>query len=368
MKKKINLIGGVKIMRKLVLLLSILHIFLFTSIAQTNVIGSIKVIPENISISDPVLFVIFAPPFSGGCTHQFSVDSIIDRKIYISGKYDSNNKCGDLWDKEVNDTINIGFFPVGVYEIIYTFIDINQYGATYPTYPTEIYNLTFVVSAQITQEQADEIVLEHLSQESASYSLFAKEDMQENMIITTSAGEAIELDYACWVYYISYGDNTGGYLIVNENNGNLLEINPKSNAVPNDLAEWRVVVPIKIPLMEFSLADTSCQWKNLVYEWEGKVIIINSNEELENYIECIGENYPAIDFLKKSLLVANGMATSTYYYCAIEMLMQLKYKYYAVEVDLRLSQAAVIRPWQTAIVIDKIEADSIVDLKISIKD
>jgi hypothetical protein len=109
----------------------------------TGIIGSIKVIPENISIYDSVFFVMYAPPFGGGCSHQFNVDSIIATKVYISGKYDSNRKCGELWDKEVNDTINIGLFPAGTYKLTYTFIDINPYGSVYPT---ERYNIKFVVS------------------------------------------------------------------------------------------------------------------------------------------------------------------------------------------------------------------------------
>ena len=98
------------------------------------------------------------------------------------------------------------------------------------------------LSAQITQEQADEIVLEHLSQVSVPYSLFAKEDVQKNMIITTSAGEILELDYSCWVYNVRSGYTAfGNYLIVNESNGNLLEIKPKSESVPDDLEKWRIV-------------------------------------------------------------------------------------------------------------------------------
>ena len=114
-----------------------------TNSTDPEIIGNIKVIPENISIYDSILFVTFASPFSGSCTQQLNVDSIIDTKIYISGKYNSNNKCGAEWDKKVNDTINVGLFPAGVYEIIYTFIDINQYGAMYPT---EIHRIKFFVS------------------------------------------------------------------------------------------------------------------------------------------------------------------------------------------------------------------------------
>jgi hypothetical protein len=53
----------------------------------------------------------------------------------------------------------------------------------------------------------------------------------------------LELDYSCLIYYINYleGTNTARYLVVKESNGNLLEVNPKNNAAPSNLAEWRII-------------------------------------------------------------------------------------------------------------------------------
>jgi hypothetical protein len=54
-------------------------------------------------------------------------------------------------------------------------------------------------------------------------------------------------------------------------------------------------------------------WRNLNHEteydyiWEGKLSIINNNEELENYLICT-EEYPVIDFSKHTLLLASGIA------------------------------------------------------------
>jgi len=118
-------------------------------------------------------------------------------------------------------------------------------------------------SVQITQEQADEIVLQRMSQETRNYALYAKENVQTKMTITTSAGEELELNYPCWVYCVSL--NTAGkafsgrYLIVNESNGNLLEVNPESIAEPNDLAEWRTVDKLlKIgEITEIKLGETA---------------------------------------------------------------------------------------------------------------
>ena len=96
----------------------------------------------------------------------------------------------------------------------------------------------FALSAQITQEAANEIVLEHISLETQRYTVYAKENVQmEGITITTSIGEIVELNYACWVYYLNYS-GYGRYLIVNERNGNLLEVNVKNAAEPDEQEEW----------------------------------------------------------------------------------------------------------------------------------
>jgi len=111
------------------------------------------------------------------------------------------------------------------------------------------------LSAQITREEADEIVLERMSREIPPYTVYAQENIQTNMVITTSAEEVIELDYACWAYYINYADNANCYLMVNESNGNLLEINTKSDVGTSNLSEWREVIQIKIPYKECTHED-----------------------------------------------------------------------------------------------------------------
>ena len=124
------------------------------------------------------------------------------------------------------------------------------------------------LSAQITQKKTDEIVLERMNEETRPHTVYAKAEMQDSAIITTSTEEVIELSYACWMYYIQYTDTEQGfYLIVNANNGNLLEINTKNNAEPNDLAEWRKVDIkdlIASNLLKTGTADTAL----LIGKWD----------------------------------------------------------------------------------------------------
>ena len=117
------------------------------------------------------------------------------------------------------------------------------------------------ISAQISQEAAGGIVLERLNQETLPYIVCAKEGLQTDMTISTMNGEEFKLDYPCWVYYVSYPSVNccrGHYLIINESNGNLLEVNAKSNAAPKDLAEWRVInKQLKIDeIIEIKWGDT----------------------------------------------------------------------------------------------------------------
>ena len=115
----------------------------------------------------------------------------------------------------------------------------------------------------ITQKSADGIVSVRMYQEpQLLYTVYAKEGVQEaGTIITTANAETLELDYRCWVYYVSYTDETnesaGRYLIVNDSNGNLIEINAKEDAGPDDLETWKI---IRAPL---SACDVIHPEKNL---------------------------------------------------------------------------------------------------------
>ena len=115
-------------------------------------------------------------------------------------------------------------------------------------------------SETITQGEADNIVLECMNREIRQYTLYAKEDVQQKMTITSIAGEVLEVNYRFWVYYVNYIDNVGQYIIVKESNGNLLEINVKSDAKPDDLVEWRIVKEEKNKVCNVNNPLTDLPW------------------------------------------------------------------------------------------------------------
>jgi len=100
------------------------------------------------------------------------------------------------------------------------------------------------LSAQVTQQDADAIVLGRLDKTKDVTLYAAKGDV---LSVKTIKGEELELAYACWAYYIRYSGKTGQYVMVKKSDGNLLEILPKNNDTgPNNLTEWRVVYPVSL--------------------------------------------------------------------------------------------------------------------------
>ena len=103
---------------------------------------------------------------------------------------------------------------------------------------------------QITQAEADSIILEKMNTETRPHIVYAKTD---SATITTTAGELLTLDYPCWIYYIRYADQTDTvpanrrYLVVKESSGNLLEVRTKNDVAP-DLTTWRKVPADPEPL------------------------------------------------------------------------------------------------------------------------
>jgi len=228
--------------------------------------------------------------------------------------------------------------------------------------------LLTISTAQITQQQADSIVLERLNCETQPYTLHAKASVQEDgYTITTSQEEVFELDYTCWVYWVRYSEEmNSNYLIIKENNGSLLEIELTDNEGPDDLDEWRTVIdesdyPIEIPFTEYSPTGSICQWitPNMT-GYSSNLIIINSHEELENY-KCQGGNYPEIDFSKHTLLLAYGRepyrVTPNY-----KSLQQLSAQNYVMKVNINPGFSPVVTHWWTPIVVSKIVEDAHIEL------
>jgi len=112
-------------------------LFFFQITFGIEKIDSIKIIPSLPSNSDSVYFKSYTQPFSGDCSYDLNIDSINDDKIYISGKFDSNENCLTGY---ADDSIFIGIFFPGNYTVVYSLIDTSK------LVQTSVYTIDFTVS------------------------------------------------------------------------------------------------------------------------------------------------------------------------------------------------------------------------------
>ena len=85
--------------------------------------------------------------------------------------------------------------------------------------------VTSLLAENITQKQADEIVLNYVQSEAKHpYSLYA--GVNDPNEITTSNGETFRVKYACWAYCLDENEpaQRRRYLFIKKDDGNLLEI------------------------------------------------------------------------------------------------------------------------------------------------
>jgi hypothetical protein len=126
--------------------------------------------------------------------------------------------------------------------------------------------------------------------------------------------------------------------------------------------EKKEVFPKEVPFTEYSLVDTYCQWENLNYD--NKVIVINSNAELEEHISCQENDMPAINFTIHSLLVVLEQGSVV----ISKRLIQTAPKEYLLHIDLMHDMTFDVRPLIIAIITQKLPSDAEVSLKRNIID
>ena len=120
--------------------------------------------------------------------------------------------------------------------------------------------------------------------------------------------------------------------------------------------------PIEIPSVVYSLNEISCKWNLGNPTVNPELIIINSNEELENHITCTdGDDYSAIDFTKQMLLLVYGQ--EAHYDRLAAVYLHRFSTGYLLNVDFIPSPSPAVRQWNSAIVVDKLDEE--IDIEIS---
>ena len=108
--------------------------------------------------------------------------------------------------------------------------------------------------AQITREQANEIILEYIIDEELRtdylllYTIDNLSNAEEITTITNYNNETFSVGYPCWAYYINEWYDVNGpyfrrYLFVNKADGNILEIKTRKDFGPSNpsLENWQLI-------------------------------------------------------------------------------------------------------------------------------
>jgi hypothetical protein len=125
--------------------------------------------------------------------------------------------------------------------------------------------------------------------------------------------------------------------------------------------------PKEVSFTAYSLAGTSCQWIKLDVNDNDEVVVINSDEELNRHITCTGNDYPAVDFSKYTLLLAHGLGSSSVVSVNCNSLQKFSEQSYKMNVDLSLGYATVVSYWQVPIIVNKLSEGCTVELTVTIK-
>jgi hypothetical protein len=134
--------------------------------------------------------------------------------------------------------------------------------------------------------------------------------------------------------------------------------NKKANCIV--IVKDEVKYPIDIPFEKYSLAGTSCLWEKFE---PNKAIIINSDEEMENYVVCTDDTYPQIDFSKQSLILTRSNATPGIRAIDIDFVKNTVSEY-VLSVILHVDGTAYPQPWRISIITPKMGNEETIVLNV----
>jgi len=132
-------------------------------------------------------------------------------------------------------------------------------------------------------------------------------------------------------------------------------VNNVYNPVTNS-AEY----PVEVLFKNFTLDNPYINWKNLPYD--GKVIIINSMEELENYIDGTLPISNIVDFSNTSMLLVSGASEHRDAYIT-KKLQQTSSHRYTLNIEIFFNTVTEYKNWVFAIRVDKLSEESVVDVR-----
>lgn len=125
--------------------------------------------------------------------------------------------------------------------------------------------------------------------------------------------------------------------------------------------ENSIEYPVDTSFEKYTLTEGLCYWK--VFE-DSKVIVINNNEELQNYVECTDTTYPNVDFSKYSLLLLRGHTTSSPVEVVKTQLTQIAENKYVIYVKVKAGMATMPDGWNVAITTKKLFENDVITVNV----
>jgi hypothetical protein len=119
--------------------------------------------------------------------------------------------------------------------------------------------------------------------------------------------------------------------------------------------EYSIDVPFSTYFVKYGgrYNDSNCKY----YNHEGKVIVINNQEELDKYLPC-RNNIPEVDFSKHSLLLTSASTDISFFLINNNTLQKLSSNDYVWNIDLFLSSGDSGSNWTNVILTKKIGSNS----------
>ena len=119
--------------------------------------------------------------------------------------------------------------------------------------------------------------------------------------------------------------------------------------------------PIEIPFEEYSLNGIPCCIAS-----DSTVIIINSDEEMKNFVNYPNIHYSEIDFSEYTLLAFNVKDCNIHSWVKKILVQQLSNDEYLLSIDVIQSDTLVAIPLYVAILVSKISEDVRIELNVII--
>jgi hypothetical protein len=157
------------------------------------------------------------------------------------------------------------------------------------------------------------------------------------------------------------------------NNSNESEQSDEQSQNPNDKPQDSEQSGESRAFSEYSFTrgedgEFSARWVNLDnVGWSDKrLVVINNDNELRQYVEG---DYPAVDFSTKTLLLAYGgdIEYGHVFRADKQDFRQISESNYVMTVNVPLSIATAMGGWLVAIVVDKLDENSEVELVVTNK-